>query len=212
MPSTGGGSGTVPSEPGSINVMGEIACLPKKGTGLQTMECAMGLKGNDAKYYALKNLFAIDPEYKFSQTGLRVKVFGTLLPPEGNSYDVAGAIDVKTIEEVGSASSGGGTIGEFNGTIFGTVMLGPACPVMRDPPDPECADKPYATNLVLTTADGAREIKKFSSDSSGRFRLEVPPGKYRDTFGRGRQHSAVLRFERADRSRSEWWRRHTRRL
>ena len=33
-------------------------------------------------------------------------------------------------------------VAESWGTIVGTVLLGPTCPVMRDPPDPECADKP----------------------------------------------------------------------
>ncbi|TSC69065.1 MAG: hypothetical protein G01um101456_360 [Parcubacteria group bacterium Gr01-1014_56] len=62
--------------------------------------------------------------------------------------------------------------------IKGTVMLGPTCPVMRDPPDPACADKPYKTTLVLTTPDGARVLKTFSSDEKGVFSLQVQPGDY----------------------------------
>ncbi len=71
-----------------------------------------------------------------------------------------------------------GTVGEFWGTVMGSVLLGPTCPVMMDPPDPQCADKPYATSLVLTTPDGARVIKTFSSDEAGRFNTEAPPGQY----------------------------------
>lgn len=70
------------------------------------------------------------------------------------------------------------SVGEFWGTIIGQVLLGPTCPVMMDPPDPECADKPYATNLVLTTVDGSRVLKTFSSDVLGKFSVEAPPGKY----------------------------------
>ncbi|OHA57014.1 MAG: hypothetical protein A2114_01255 [Candidatus Vogelbacteria bacterium GWA1_51_14] len=69
-------------------------------------------------------------------------------------------------------------VGEFWGTIQGSVSLGPICPVVSDPPDPACADKPYATRLALTTADQARVIKEFDSDAAGRFRVEAPPGEY----------------------------------
>src|SRR3989344_8495557 len=69
-------------------------------------------------------------------------------------------------------------VGEFWGTIQGTVLLGPTCPVERDPPDPNCADKPYAARLVLTSADGAKVIQEFKADYDGEFFLEVPPGEY----------------------------------
>ncbi len=69
-------------------------------------------------------------------------------------------------------------VGEFWGTAVGTVMLGPTCPVERDPPDPECADKPYQTQLVVTSADGSKIIKESGSDASGKFYIELPPGEY----------------------------------
>ena len=69
-------------------------------------------------------------------------------------------------------------VGEFWGTIEGMVLLGPTCPVERDPPDPNCADRPYATQLVLTSADGTRVVKEFSSGSDGKFYIEAPPGEY----------------------------------
>ncbi|HXW02211.1 MAG TPA: hypothetical protein VD828_02415, partial [Candidatus Nitrosotenuis sp.] len=71
-----------------------------------------------------------------------------------------------------------GTIGEFWGSIYGMVLLGPTCPVVSDPPDPECADKPYQTNLVVTNTDQSRVIKEFSSDEDGKFYVDVPPGEY----------------------------------
>ena len=90
---------------GPITVNGEITCLPKKGTGPQTMECAIGLRGLDGRHYGLKNLFKLDPEYKFSAAGLRVEVSGSFNPeemqgPDGNTYDVVGIIDVTSIREV----------------------------------------------------------------------------------------------------------------
>ena len=64
------------------------------------------------------------------------------------------------------------------GSISGTVLLGPTCPVVMDPPDPECDDKPYATSLIVTTVDGAKVIKQFSSDAAGKFSVALAPGEY----------------------------------
>ena len=45
----------------------------------------------------------------------------------------------------GTPPSGGGSgILPYNSGIRGTVMAGPTCPVERDPPDPNCADKPLS--------------------------------------------------------------------
>lgn len=67
--------------------------------------------------------------------------------------------------------------GEFWGTILGTVVLGPNCPV-QDPTDSNCVDKPYQTRLALTTKDGSKVIKEFNSDANGKFSIEVQPGEY----------------------------------
>ncbi len=61
--------------------------------------------------------------------------------------------------------------------IQGTVWIGPTCPVQRDPPDPECADRRYATTLELTTADG-EFVRRFASDGNGTYRIDVAPGSY----------------------------------
>ena len=95
----------LPPTPGPVTISGEITCLPKKGSGQQTMECALGLRGADGRHYGLKNLFQHDPEYKLSQPGLHVKVSGVFNPeeisgPDGNKYDVVGTIDVTSIKEV----------------------------------------------------------------------------------------------------------------
>jgi hypothetical protein len=67
---------------------------------------------------------------------------------------------------------------ERHGGITGTVMLGPTCPVMRNPPDPQCADKPYAAKLVVTSVDGAKIVSTFESGSDGTFKLDLAPGEY----------------------------------
>src|SRR6185295_16627757 len=51
------------------------------------------------------------------------------------------APDGKTfVEQINSEQESG---------IRGAVLLGPTCPVVKEPPDEECADKPYETALVV---------------------------------------------------------------
>ncbi len=96
----------LPGMPGeTVTVKGEIACLSKRGNGPQTMECAIGLKSFDGKYYSLKNLSKVDPDYAFSQGGVSVAVTGEFIAdapkgPDGNVYDVVGTIDVRQIEQL----------------------------------------------------------------------------------------------------------------
>ena len=67
---------------------------------------------------------------------------------------------------------------EAKGGIQGIVLLGPTCPVVQDPPEEECADRPFQTTLAVTTSDGARVIKKFSSGADGKFSTALPAGEY----------------------------------
>ncbi len=69
--------------------------------------------------------------------------------------------------------------------VRGTVMLGPTCPVMRDPPDPECADKGYATTIVVRRAGSSTIVASGKSDATGVFTLSLPPGSYTITAGGG---------------------------
>jgi hypothetical protein len=65
--------------------------------------------------------------------------------------------------------------------IFGTVLLGPTCPLQRMPPDPKCADKPYQTTLVVLTEDRKTEVTSLTSNAAGEFHAVLPPGNYRIT-------------------------------
>jgi hypothetical protein len=65
-----------------------------------------------------------------------------------------------------------------NTGIRGNAKIGPTCPVMRNPPDPQCSDKPYAGSLVVGTIDGTEVVKEFASGADGKFTVEVPPGEY----------------------------------
>jgi hypothetical protein len=63
--------------------------------------------------------------------------------------------------------------------INGNVLLGPMCPVSQDPPDPQCYDRPYATDLLIFKSDDLQKVvQEFRSDSDGKFRIQVPEGEY----------------------------------
>ena len=67
--------------------------------------------------------------------------------------------------------------GGYQGTITGTALLGPTCPVERIPPDPNCADRPFETELVLV--DGNEKfVRVFSTNNEGMFSISVAPGTY----------------------------------
>lgn len=88
------------SAPQRMTMEGEIVCLPKKNTGdIQTMECQLGLLGNDGNYYILDtNLISqTPPQY---DTGDRISASGTVTPIEFLSTDKWQQYQVKGIFSV----------------------------------------------------------------------------------------------------------------
>jgi hypothetical protein len=78
-------------------------------------------------------------------------------------------------------STSGGTTG-----VRGSVLLGPTCPVERIPPDPACADKPYATAIMVYRAGSSSPFVIGNSNASGAFEFSLPPGSYTLTAGSGK--------------------------
>jgi hypothetical protein len=63
--------------------------------------------------------------------------------------------------------------------IEGVVVAGPVCPVQSVSPDPACEDRPVSgAVLVIEDARGG-EVARVASDPDGKFRLRLPPGRYR---------------------------------
>jgi len=95
-----------------IKISGEISCLPKIGISQErqeTMECVIGLKGKDGRYYGFKNLFEIDSNSNFSETGLFVEVLGRFYSErmkgsDGDEYDVIGVIEISSIKKIEKTS------------------------------------------------------------------------------------------------------------
>lgn len=79
-------------------------------------------------------------------------------------------------EEVG----GGEGIAPYDSGVKGAVLLGPVCPVVIEPPDPQCDDKPYETTVQVIRI-GSPQSSPFATaktDKEGRFQIMLPPGEY----------------------------------
>ncbi|MEK6191795.1 MAG: carboxypeptidase-like regulatory domain-containing protein [Chloroflexota bacterium] len=88
------------------------------------------------------------------------------------TYAVSSTGDVNLVDESGDpppADSG----------VSGTVTAGPTCPVVTDPPDPSCADRPVEGAVLVVTTLAGVEMGRTSSDAEGRFALILEPGTYR---------------------------------
>ncbi len=70
-------------------------------------------------------------------------------------------------------------IAPYHSGVRGTVMLGPTCPVMQNPPAAGCADKPYATTVtVFRVGDSVHAFATGQSTADGTFSFSLPPGAY----------------------------------
>jgi hypothetical protein len=77
-------------EPTVITIEGELRCLPLRPGHPTTLECAIGLRQSDERYYGLRNLK--------EGVGLndRVRITGRFTPGAAEPYDVVGTIDVES--------------------------------------------------------------------------------------------------------------------
>lgn len=108
--------------------------------------------------------------------GDQVQITGT--PAEVSFCQQDITLNVTKIEKLGSITPPADTEMQSNSSgITGTVTIGPTCPVVRDPPDPNCEDKPYQATIIVKTAAG-KEITRVVSDKSGIFKVTLVPGEY----------------------------------
>ncbi len=97
----------IPSEMmlSTTTVTGQSACLPQKGNGPSTMECAFGMKADDGTYYALDwsgtgaSAFGLPMGRSYSVTGLFVPA-EALNDAHWQTYDIAGVIKVASYKEL----------------------------------------------------------------------------------------------------------------
>lgn len=82
-----------PQAGGYVTVTGEVVCLPHKNSnGAQTLECALGLRTDDSRHYAL-NYTDQTPAQFAPQVGDRITVSGELTTQTSN-YDIVGTVKV----------------------------------------------------------------------------------------------------------------------
>jgi hypothetical protein len=63
--------------------------------------------------------------------------------------------------------------------VSGVVTAGPTCPVVTNPPNPNCAERPVArAELVILDQDG-NEVARTSAGEDGTFAIQLAPGSYR---------------------------------
>jgi hypothetical protein len=62
--------------------------------------------------------------------------------------------------------------------LAGTLTSGPTCPVVSEPPDPACADKPVAGAIIVVTDASGAVTARVTSGADGTYSLTAGPGVY----------------------------------
>lgn len=87
----------VPPTTENFTVEGQLSCLPVKGDGPHTLECATAIKTDDGSYYGL-NFVNVD-ETGFPTGQNRLRITGTLKAPR-DTYVNDGVIEVESFKEL----------------------------------------------------------------------------------------------------------------
>lgn len=87
-----------PSPGSELTISGEIDCLPHKGSGERTLECAYGLRSDDGNHYGLEGLSQEDLMTGKVSVGRVVEVRGWFRPAlPSEKYDIAGTIEIDSL-------------------------------------------------------------------------------------------------------------------
>ena len=63
--------------------------------------------------------------------------------------------------------------------IRGVAVAGPTCPVVTDPPDPECVDRPVEGAVIVVLDGSGAEVGRATTAADGTFAIGLAPGAYR---------------------------------
>ena len=63
-------------------------------------------------------------------------------------------------------------------TITGTVTAGPTCPVVTEPPDPACDDRPVGDAEIVVHDAAGETVARVQSAADGSFSISVAAGHY----------------------------------
>ena len=73
------------------------------------------------------------------------------------------------------------TITSEKGFLEGKIVIGPLCPVERNPPDPAClaTEETYkAWPVAVWTTDKRSKVAQIETDPEGSYRIELSAGDY----------------------------------
>lgn len=90
----------------------------------------------------------------------------------GYTFSLQSATERTATVVVSRTSGGSGASG-----ITGYVHIGPTCPVEKDPPDPNCADRPYAVSIEIHYLN-EQFYSIIRSGEDGRFRMALAPSTW----------------------------------
>ncbi len=91
------------------------------------------------------------------------------------SIEISDTKIMSTFKFISTSTSTG--VLSYKSGIRGMVTIGPTCPVMREPPDPQCADKPYQASLRIKNQAG-KVVIEVKTNKDGTFKFDLPPGQY----------------------------------
>lgn len=95
-------SPTAPSPAGTtVTLDGELVCLPHRAGGQEalTLECAIGLRTNEGRHYALDHINPYIVRGKIAM-GQHIRVTGRLRTDTETKYDATGTIDVTSVSKL----------------------------------------------------------------------------------------------------------------
>ena len=95
---------------------------------------------------------------------------GSRLIVGGGEYELRGSEIVRAGGKMNEAQQG-------ESGIEGIATIGPTKPGPIRQGESDTA--PYKTALVVVTAEEGREVARFETGTDGRFRIKLPPGKYK---------------------------------
>lgn len=117
-----------------------------------------------------------NPTYKNNGSLILKKDNPSGLPQNDNALEIP--IIFKNIDKPATVPPA--TILPYDSGVSGRVSIGPTCPVVRNPPDPACADKPYKTTVQIISV-GSPKSSPFATvetDKDGQYKIMLPPGEY----------------------------------
>ena len=142
-------------------------------------QCGQSLKDGSESSYCLQILNTLKKSSKYVFVNYNPAGGGLNLNPSDFDYSLyqKGQRSANTFKFISISTPIISTSNTSNSGIQGLVTIGPTCPVVRMPPDPKCADKPFSAGFNIVNLSG-QIVKSFISDAKGKFSVSLLPGEY----------------------------------